>query len=120
LPAAARANPRHPTEFYALLRHISEAVDTLVHDGVLSRVDSDIVREGRRKVDIIYHLHASPEFLAQLYRSERFADDNHHELAWAAGGPVPDRFIPIDVSAVSAICKRRSRQTLLEQQGVEN
>ena len=102
------------------LRHISEAVDILVHDGVLSHVDSDVVQEGRRKADIIYHMHASPEFLAQLYRSKRFADENRRELARAAGGAAPDRFVPIDVSAVTAIRKRRSRQTLLEQQGVEN
>jgi hypothetical protein len=71
------------------LRHISEAVDILVHDGVLSRVDGDIVQEGRRKVGIIYHMHASPEFLARLYRSKRFADDNRRELAGRrCAGPV--------------------------------
>jgi hypothetical protein len=78
------------------------------------------VQEGRRKADIIYHMHASPEFLAQLYRSKRFADDTRREFLQAAGDAAPDRFVPIDVSAVTAIRKRRSRQTLLEQQGVEN
>jgi hypothetical protein len=102
------------------LRHISEAVDTLVCDGVLSRADRDIVQEGRRKADIIYHMHASPEFLAQLHRAERFADDNRRELARATGGAAPERFVLIDASAATGIRKRRSRQMLLEQQAVES
>jgi hypothetical protein len=101
------------------LRHMTEAVDTLVRDGVLFRADKDIVQEGRRKVDIIYHMHASPEFLAQLRRAERFADDNRRELARATSGGAPERFIPIDASVATAIRKRRSRQ-LLEQQDVES
>ncbi|USQ74170.1 hypothetical protein NF552_22540 (plasmid) [Roseomonas mucosa] len=72
-----------------LLRRVLQAVDVLVAKGVLDKVDADEVLEGQRKVDIVFTVSASPDFMAKVHASNRAAKMNQDDFERLSGGRSP-------------------------------
>lgn len=70
-----------------LLQRVRKAVDVLVQKGVFDNVDAEDVMEGQRKVDIVFTVSASPDFMAKVHASNRLARENIEDFQRIAGGP---------------------------------
>lgn len=69
-----------------LLRRVSQSVEVLRDLGVLDKVDAEEVMEGQRKVDIVFTVSASPDFMAKVHASRRIARANREDFARITGG----------------------------------
>lgn len=72
-----------------LLRRMSQAVDVLVNIGVLDGLEVKEVMDGQRKVDIVFTMSASPDFMAKVQASNRMVKDNLEAFARVTGGKSP-------------------------------
>ena len=57
--------------------------------GVLDKVDADDVMEGQRKVDIMFTVSASPDFMAKVHASRRIAHANREDFSRITGSHTP-------------------------------
>ena len=73
-----------------LLRRVSQSVEVLRDLGVLDKVDAEEVMEGQRKVDIVFTVSASPDFMAKVHASRRIAHANRQDFSRITGGRTPD------------------------------
>ncbi len=84
-----------------LLRRVSQAVDVLRRVGALDRVEAEDVMEGQRKVDIVFTMSASPDFMAKVHASNRLASSNRADFARLTSGRAPrDGFAKAGVADV--------------------
>lgn len=72
-----------------LLRRVSQSVDVLLRFGVLDKVDAEDVMEGQRKVDVVFTMSASPDFMAKVHASRRVTKANRDDFARITGGHAP-------------------------------
>ncbi len=72
-----------------LLRRVSQSVEVLRDLGVLDKVDAEEVMEGQRKVDIVFTVSASPDFMAKVHASRRIARANREDFSRITGGGTP-------------------------------
>jgi hypothetical protein len=97
-----------------LLRRVSQAADVLVKVGVLDGLDVEEVMEGQRKVDILFTMSASPDFMAKVHASNRIVKDNLAEFSRVTGGKAPqDGFAGAGVAELYRL--RSGRAELVEQ-----
>jgi hypothetical protein len=97
-----------------MLKWITETVEALVQVGALVEVEKDVIREGRKYIDIRYRLIPSDLFLAQIRSAKRAVEHRSAEIRRITGGEfVSDEFIPID-EATAAATRRRLRTALAE------
>jgi len=72
-----------------LLRRVSQSVEVLRDLGVLDKVDVEEVMEGQRKVDIVFTVSASPDFMAKVHASRRIARANREDFTRIIGNRTP-------------------------------
>ncbi len=72
-----------------LLRRVSQSVEVLRDLDVLDKVDAEEVMEGQRKVDIVFTVSASPDFMAKVHASRRIARANREDFSRITGGRTP-------------------------------
>lgn len=92
-----------------LLRRVSQAVDVLVAKGVIDKVDAEEVLEGQRKVDIVFTVSASPDFMAKVHASNRAAKMNQEDFERLSGGKEPgEGFVRVGPAEVFRLRDARS------------
>ena len=72
-----------------LLRRVSQSVELLRERGVLDGVDAEEVMKGQRKVDIVFTVSASPDFMTKVRASQRIMKANKSEFLRLTGGRPP-------------------------------
>ncbi|MCW8088286.1 hypothetical protein [Sabulicella glaciei] len=92
-----------------LLRRVAQAVDVLKDAGVLDHVETEELMEGQKKVDLLFTMSASPDFMAKIHASSRIARENKEAFAALTSGRAPaDGFAPISAPQMSRLRASRS------------
>jgi hypothetical protein len=92
-----------------LLRRVSRAVDVLVEKGVLDKVEADDVMAGQRKVDIVFTVSASPDFMAKVHASNRLTKQNVEDFQRLSGARgSPGGFAPMGASELFRLREART------------
>ncbi|MCW2240393.1 plasmid replication protein [Azospirillum canadense] len=93
------------------LRVVTAAVDALVEEGILDRVEKDFDKQGKRIDDITYIMTPSKEFMAQLRRAKQLEAANASVLQAIAGsGNRPDGFVPVSPTQATETRQRRVKR----------
>ncbi|UFN51607.1 hypothetical protein LPC08_25435 (plasmid) [Roseomonas sp. OT10] len=103
---APRSRPRDT------LRNVGNAVDILVKQGIIEQVEGEVIREGRKNVDILFDFVPTATFLEEIRRSDRLYRDAHRRMT-EAGGERPDRFVRVDRGITARVRAERRQLALL-------
>lgn len=103
---APRSRPRDT------LRNVSNAVDILVKQGIIEAVEPEVVREGRKNVDVMYDFMPTARFVEEIQRSDRLYQDARRRLAEAAP-EAQDRFVRVERSTTARARIERRQIALL-------
>ncbi len=68
---------------------IVKAVDILVQHGVVEGLEARSVMQGRKKVDVVFTMCATPDFNAKIHGSNRVLAENHRDFSRLTGGADP-------------------------------
>ncbi|WP_035693396.1 hypothetical protein [Azospirillum halopraeferens] len=93
------------------LRVVTAAVDALVEEGILDRVEKDFDKQGKRIDDITYVMTPSRELLEQLRRAKQVEEANAAVLKSIAGNDAPpNSFVVVSTTEASETRQRRSKR----------
>jgi hypothetical protein len=87
-------------------RRISIAIDALAEAGIVTSVERDTIRDGRRHADILFRVTPSPTFVSEVRRSWRAGQNNRADFK-ALTKQEPTKFIPAGHADVIEIRRRR-------------
>ena len=73
-----------------MLRRVSQAVDVLVRVGVVEGVEAEDMMEGQRKVDTVFTMTATPDFMTKVHASNRAVRENLEEFQRYSNGRAPN------------------------------
>jgi len=103
---APRSRPRDT------LRNITTAVDILVTQGIVEPVSQDVVREGRKNVDIVFDFVPTAKFMDEIKRSDRLYLDARRRLR-EAGVEAPENFVRVERGVTTRARAERRQLALL-------